>query len=212
MLQREGASIIVSDQMRLQLIKKRKSNYSYSRYRLCYIQNTMRQWLNILITLHYIYLCSDRCIIALSAMIILCSVSITWQHRDHTRLTEDRCWSPDQSEAWKISHGPIRSRHRASAWSDVRGEREQVLQHLLIAFIHEVLKTISQCRPIRGRDCQQMTNKRRPLHTSLVNISAMPCLLPEWIKVSNITNAYPKFSWHLTFAGSKVYAILVLLH
>ena len=130
------------------------------------IQNRMRQWLNILITLHYIYLWSDRCIIALSAMIILCVVSITWQHQDHSRLTADRCGSTGQSEARSDSLWPIRSRHRASVWSDVRGEREQVLQHLLIAFIHEVLKTISQCRPIIGGDCDHVTNERQPLYTS----------------------------------------------
>ena len=127
----------------------------------------MRHWLNILSILHRIYVCSDRCIIALSAMIILCVVSITWQHQDHSRLTADRCGSTDQSEARSDSLWPIRSRHRAAVWSDVRGEREQVLQHLLIAFIHEVLKTISQCQPIRGADCLHVTNKRPFLSTCL---------------------------------------------
>ena len=141
MLQREGASIIVSDQMRLSttLKKEKKIQYYYS----IHILNTMRHWLNVLSILLCIYPCSDRCIIALSAMIILWVVSITWQHQDHSRLTRDRWRRTDQSEARSVSLRPIRRRHRASVWSDVRGEREQVLQHLLIAFIHEVLKTIS---------------------------------------------------------------------
>ena len=94
------------------------------------IQNTMmlRQWLNILITLHYIYLCSDRCIIALSAMIILCAVSITWQHRDHIRLTGGRCGVSSQSEVQSVSIWPMRRQHRASGvWpSEVRAERTSV--------------------------------------------------------------------------------------